>query len=39
MDLKQAIDDGYLNRRRILGDEYLAPLVSEPELADYFDVR
>lgn len=39
LDLKQAFEEGYLNRARILNDEYLAPLVTEPELADYFDVK
>lgn len=39
LDLKQAFDEGYLNRARILNDEFLAPLVTEPELADYFDVK
>ncbi|MCL4730089.1 MAG: protein kinase [Planctomycetes bacterium] len=37
--LKQAFDDGYLNRARVLADEYLAPLVTDPQLAKYFDVR
>ncbi|MCA8911577.1 MAG: protein kinase, partial [Planctomycetes bacterium] len=39
MDLKQAFEEGYLNRTRILSDEYLAPLVTEPELSKYFDVK
>ncbi|MCA8936917.1 MAG: protein kinase [Planctomycetes bacterium] len=39
MDLKQAFEEGYLNRARILSDEYLAPLVTEPELAKFFDVK
>ncbi|MBX3475756.1 MAG: protein kinase [Planctomycetes bacterium] len=37
--LKQAFDDGYLNRPRVLGDEFLAPLITDPQLAKYFDVR
>jgi len=37
--LKQAFEDGYLNRSRVLGDEYLAPLITDPQLAKYFDVR
>lgn len=37
--LKQAFEDGYLNRARVLGDEYLAPLITDPQLAKYFDVR
>jgi serine/threonine protein kinase len=39
LDLKQAFDDGYLNRGRILSDEYLAPLITDPELTRYFDVK
>ena len=39
LDLKQAFEEGYLNRARILNDEYLAPLVTDPELAEYFDVK
>jgi tetratricopeptide (TPR) repeat protein len=39
LDLKRAFEEGYLNRARILSDEVLAPLVTEPELAKYFDVK
>ncbi|MCA8916283.1 MAG: protein kinase [Planctomycetes bacterium] len=39
MDLQQAFEDGYLNRARILSDEFLAPLVTDPALAKYFDVK
>ncbi|MBZ0136075.1 MAG: serine/threonine protein kinase [Planctomycetes bacterium] len=39
LDLKQAFEEGYLNRARILNDEFLAPLVTEPELVEYFDVK
>src|SRR5690606_6479657 len=39
MDLQQAFEEGYLNRARILSDEYLAPLVTDPALAKYFDVK
>ena len=39
MDLQQAFEDGYLNRARILSDEYLAPLVTDPALSKYFDVK
>ena len=39
MDLKQAFEEGYLNRAHILSDPLLAPLITEPELADYFDVK
>lgn len=39
LDLKQAFEDGYLNRERVLQDEHLASLITEPELANYFDVR
>lgn len=38
-ELKSAFEEGYLNRARILGDEHLAPLTSDPELAPYFNVR
>ncbi|MCB9933216.1 MAG: protein kinase [Planctomycetes bacterium] len=39
LDLQQAFEEGYLNRGRILSDEYLAPLITEPALAKYFDVK
>jgi serine/threonine protein kinase len=39
LDLQKAFEEGYLNRARILSDEVLAPLVTEPELAKYFDVK
>lgn len=38
-DLRQAFEEGYLNRARVLSNEYLAPLVTDSELAPYFDVR
>ncbi len=37
--IKQAFEEGYLNRRRILSNEFLAPLVTDSELAGIFDVR
>ncbi|MCC6466132.1 MAG: protein kinase [Planctomycetes bacterium] len=39
LSLKQALEDGFLNRPRILADPYLAPLLSDPQLAKYFNVR
>jgi tetratricopeptide (TPR) repeat protein len=39
LELAQAFEEGYLNRARILGDEHLAPLVTDPALAKYFDIR
>ncbi|MBK9975197.1 MAG: protein kinase [Planctomycetes bacterium] len=39
LSLKQAMEEGYLNRTRVLSDEFLAPLVTDPVLARYFDVR
>jgi hypothetical protein len=39
MDLEQAFEEGYLNRSRILSDEYLAPLVTDPKLSKYFNVK
>jgi tetratricopeptide (TPR) repeat protein len=34
--LKDALEQGYLNRKRIYEDEYLAPLVTDEELSKFF---
>ncbi|MHC4839503.1 MAG: hypothetical protein ACYTDT_00895, partial [Planctomycetota bacterium] len=39
ISLKQAFEEGYLNRQRVLKDEFLAPLVTDKELAGIFDVK
>lgn len=38
-ELKHAFEEGYLNRAKILNDDYLSKLVTDPELSRYFDVK
>lgn len=39
LNLKQAFEEGYLNRAKVLGSPLLAPLTTDPELTKLFDVK